>query len=138
MNREEYLKQLEAQSGSCSCEQMQGLYSLMRNSESLAKRCDAFKADVDLDNPQEGDLEILLQYKKIAEKFHESFREYQDRLKIMIDIGEVSLQTHYPPESTEYPTTRKINQKDFEKYFEEGNIISLHCPNCEQQIDIVS
>tara|TARA_Y100000034_G_C6649653_1_gene284256 strand:- start:65 stop:475 length:411 start_codon:yes stop_codon:yes gene_type:complete len=133
MNKEQYLQQLESQNGYCECPDLQDLFATRRHAEALEAKCDVFSRNVDLENPQEEDRQILLDYREAAEQLEKSTREYHSSLTDTIRIGKSKMILH---DTKRFIPHTEISYEHASSLLEQGDpVITIHCNTCDQQID---
>jgi hypothetical protein len=133
MNKQEYLTQLTSENGYCSCPPLQNLFELRKRADKLEALADFYKGNVDLENPVEADREILEDYRDTAEQLHEAAEDYHVSLTHHIKAEKLYLTLHDPKRL--HPLA-KIGFKETQNLTGRGAIMTIHCANCDQQIDL--
>lgn len=114
MEDEKYIEELDKQNGYCDCEGLKELFDKRRKAEKIGHICDFFQENLDFDNPSEGDLKGLLQYRESLNEFHLAIDDYHCNLEKCIGDKRVKL-------------VKSLREKVF----------SYNCSNCNQQIDVM-
>jgi hypothetical protein len=133
MNREEYLIYLETKNSYCACPELETLYEKRRQASKLEEECDLFRAEGNPDIPQESDRQFLNDYiEKIAE-LRTISREYHILADQFSQEGKLKLRLH---DSKQLKPVGDISSESIRALLEEDQIITIHCGECDQQIDI--
>jgi len=138
MNLKDYIEQLENKNGYCQCQDLAPLYEQRKRTESLFPSCKAFQADVDLKNPLPQDRPFIQKYKEKVREVHGEAEEYYNQLTNLVSSGRLRL-THH--NSEELKPLRPISLGELELIVDnvenERAIVTVHCSNCDQQIDLI-
>lgn len=134
MNKQEYIGYLKTLNRSCECPVLQELYRLKEGTRGLVDKCAHMKAEADLENPREDDLDYLKKYRKNIIDGVTTCDEYYSKLTQMID--DETLELFFHDEKKNYEK-RKINKNLLVDLLNKKKIITTHCRNCNQQIDIL-
>jgi len=132
MNRQEYLKQIEARNGTCRCPDMQELYSLRTMAEEAKKRCESTERESELASLSEADLEFLAVQKSQLTTLRETAQRYHTLLDTLARAGKIRFFNYRSGARKEvpYPIAKKISRLKTE-------IVTANCLNCNQQIDLI-
>jgi len=136
MSQEEYTRNLEAQNGYCQCPDLAELYDKRKIAEGIEAKCEFFRRNVDLGNPQPEDREILEKYQSAATNLEKAAGNYYVLLTNMIDERKLKLVLHH------HKKLRALKSVDVDKALRLlrsfDAIITIHCLSCNQQIDLAS
>jgi hypothetical protein len=134
MNRQEYILRLEGQNAYCRCPNLQGLFANRNIVLNLEARCDALKAQINLDEVQEDDLPRLTTYQRHAEALKLRAKRYYQRIFSLAENGELKIILH---DSTKFKPLGKIHYERARDLMDKGNaIVTIHCSDCSQQIEV--
>lgn len=137
MNREQYLEQLEQKNGYCRCPKLADLFEKRRAAISLEARCSSLKDNADLDNPQSSDINFLQHYKTEVEALKRAVEEYHSAMYSHTNLREIYLAIH-DSDNKKVVAGLPIHEAKRVLMNVSNPIITAHCLNCNQQIDIVS
>ena len=123
---------LEDKSGCCSCKDLSKLFELRANASSLENRCNNLNKKVYassfLNSQSSG------KYLKSTEQYINAVDEYNQKIMNLIDNGKLRLIFH---DYNSPQQKREVSYSEIQTLKEKGEI-SIHCANCEQQIDVVA
>jgi hypothetical protein len=133
---EDYLKILELRNGYCSCPQLAELFRTRKTADGLERLCEHFKTEADLQNPKPSDREFLADYKRRAEELKQASEGYHRLLTREAEKGKVRFVLH---DVGRQSPVGKISFSEAMSLLNENDseiIITMHCSNCNQQIDV--
>ena len=123
LNIEQYIVDLENKNGYCNCPNLSRLFSLKKEAISLEEICDCLKEDF----PSE-------KYQGVSEQFRKKVNKYYQELTSLVIGKKLRLILHT---GERYYHERELNLTELEKLRKKNPIITVHCSNCNQQIDLV-
>jgi len=133
---EQYREFLEAKNGYCSCPTLAELFAQRKKAESLEKRCEFFKTEVDLANPKAEDLKFLKDYRQLVLEFRKACKDYYKTLNDSILQGTAVLNLHDAQKKSLVGRIKYEQAAPIVKNASKNLIITVNCSNCDQQIDL--
>ena len=134
MNRKEYIEFLETQSGTCDCLKIRQVYEEQEKASRLEEQCDSLAESVDLENTTPEDLPLLREYAEKTERFDEQVTRYNVAVSREIKEGNLNLFSHNLEDSTK----KRITSLGLKKRVAGGEIVTINCYFCDQQVDFYS
>lgn len=134
MNREEYISYLENQNSYCECPDLAELFGLGRAAERESNRADFMKDNVDLQDVSPNDRPFLLDYRHSVQKLNTTIERYKLALDKSIINRRISLMLH---DDKTFSPSGIITTRQYEELLPKDPIVTFHCSNCNQQIDVV-
>jgi len=135
MNEESYSEFLVSKNGYCECDGLSELFQQMKKAEQFRDKCNHFKMEAELDTPREDDFNYLMTYKASVLEFHKQVYVYFKMVANYIEANKLKLVVH--DEALRKPV-REVGKEEHVKLLEDGCIITVTCPDCGQQIDVLS
>jgi len=133
-DREKYIASLEDGNGYCECPVLSDLFKQRRKAEGLDGKCDLLKRNIDLNHPKPEDREFLEDYRRTTEELKKEVGIYYKELSTLVDQGPLRARRH---DEVKLVPIDYITPQDARALLkEESSIITIHCSNCEKQIDV--
>jgi len=136
MDKDEYVLLIEELNGYCSCKELKNLSDLGRRIKSIDEKCYALESSIDFEDPKQEDrvsLELLKEKKEGLENLINN--DYNPELNNL--IKQKKLKLFYHDEKNNYKK-KEIDSEETLKLSGQNKIITIHCSNCDQQIDLTN
>ena len=136
MNKREYVEHLEEVNGSCGCGSLSELFRLRDEADVFIAKCDFFKRNVCLEEPEPTDRKILCDYRYAVESMNKKVNEYYRELTRLAGCGLVCFWRH---DGRRFRPVRKLSCEEARKLCcSAERIITMHCSSCGQQFDLAA
>lgn len=136
MDKNEYPSLIEELNGHCSCNELKKLYDLGKRIISIDEKCYNLERSIDFENPKQKDrvpLELLKEKKEGLKSLINN--NYNPELNNLIEQKKLKL--FYHDEENNYKK-KEIDSEETLKLSKQNKIITIHCFNCDQQIDLTN
>lgn len=133
-DREAYNTELEKQNGYCNCPDLSKLFERRKYAESLEAKCDFFKQNANLENPEPSDRQFLEDYREAAQQLEDAAQQYHRDLTTLATEGKLKFMLH---DEEKCCPVGSISREVASYLLDKGEpIITIHCSECNQQIDL--
>ena len=129
----DYILWLREQNAVCTCPELQELHKQKIKVNGLEIKCGDFKSSLDFKRLSEKDEKSLEDYRKAIVQLDKEVKEYYSQMKEYGKIGLIHFTLHDIKE--EIPL-RNITYSEAIKKLNEKQLVTIHCSECRQQLDI--